>query len=107
MRADRPSCAHLSRRHSGILRCMRKLASVFALLTACGPNFETIEEACPDKVPGEKDNTDVAIGLFRRVDCYRQFSGLTRARIDSRISDAARAHALYVEQNGPEQFEIL
>jgi len=86
---------------------MRNFLPLVALLAACGPNFETIDDACPETVPGEKDNSEVAVGVFRRIDCYRRFAGISRARMDSRISDAARAHALYVEQNGPEDVPLL
>lgn len=86
---------------------MRHLVPLVALVAACQPAFSSIDEACPEKVPGEGDNTEVAVGVFRRVGCYRRFAGLGPARMDSRISDAARAHALYVQQNGPASNPLL
>lgn len=57
------------------------------------------DEACRDNVAGGSNATDGAVELFGRVDCYRRFVGVDRARLNPRITEAVENHANYLEIN--------
>jgi len=80
---------------------MRYQYLFFALaMCGCRPEFATVDEACHDHVPGQANETDVAIDVFHRVNCYRRVARMARGSTDHRMSAAAEAHARYVEENG-------
>lgn len=69
-------------------------------MVAVGCRFDSVEDACPDHVPGQSHGTDAAVDVIGRIGCYRRYVGLDRADIDGRITDAVVAHASYLAQNG-------
>ncbi|MFT6163191.1 MAG: hypothetical protein ACJAZO_001822 [Myxococcota bacterium] len=75
------------------------LASVVAL-TGCRPEFTSVEEACQDSALGSGKASDNAISAVTRGNCYRRLVGQAPARVDMDFSNASRAHARYVDQNG-------
>lgn len=68
------------------------------LLTACA-SYDSIEEACKEKVPGAEDAPDGALAVFQRLTCYRRYAGLGQARLSPPISRAVANHVFYLNQN--------
>lgn len=69
---------------------------------ACRPDFTTLDEACGDTVPGQARFEDGAepVQAVGRINCYRRLAQMSQARVDPKISSAARAHARYLAMNG-------
>ena len=78
------------------MRLSMALPMVFA--AACS-DFETVEEACKDNVPGDRDATDAAVRVYQRLGCYRRYAGLGTARLAPQISRAVQNHIRYLELN--------
>ena len=76
------------------------LLAAGALLIGCRPEFDTLEEACQDSVPGSSKAPEAAMEAVGRGNCYRRLAGLAPARVDDQYSAAERAHARYAENNG-------
>ena len=74
--------------------------AVAAALAGCRPDFDTLEAACPDSVPGGGTTNDQAVDALLGINCYRRYTGLAQAPVDSRYASASRAHARYVDENG-------
>jgi hypothetical protein len=73
---------------------------VWVVLLAGGcASYDSVEDACPNHVSGERHGSPEADELFLRVSCYRRYVGLDRANIHRRINDAAAAHASYLTEN--------
>ncbi|MCO4746500.1 MAG: hypothetical protein KC912_17010 [Proteobacteria bacterium] len=72
------------------------------LSTACRPSFDTLEEACMSRTPGEAgvDDGSTATAVVAEVNCYRRFAGMFRTRVSGQLSDSASAHARYLDLNG-------
>jgi len=64
------------------------LAATLAM-TACGPNFDTIDEACHERVPGAQHGTDEAEDTLSRINCHRRVAGISRLRLHPNIQEAA------------------
>ncbi len=71
---------------------------VMLVAGACS-NFENLEDACKDNVPGDKDATPEAVTVFQRLGCYRRYVGLGQARLSPPISRAVQNHIRYLENN--------
>ncbi len=63
-------------------------------------DFEDLEDACKDDPPGDSFGSDESDAFFQRLDCYRRYAGVERARIDKDITKATEAHATYLSLNG-------
>jgi len=78
---------------------MRWTIIVWPLLAGACSNFESIEDACKDNVPGDRDAAPGAVQAFARLSCYRRFAGLNQARLNPAISRAVQNHVNYLENN--------
>jgi hypothetical protein len=67
-------------------------------LAGCAPNFESLDEACLDVLPGER-HLQVPSVLLDRITCYRRFVGLAPGKITRGAQRAAASHASYLEIN--------
>ena len=78
-------------------------ASLAICVGACTPEFDSIEEACTDRVPGQAgfaDSEAFPVTLARQVNCVRRFAGLSRIAADPDLSGASAAHARYLGLHG-------
>jgi hypothetical protein len=73
---------------------------VWVVLLASGcASYDSVEDACPNHVTGERHGSPEADELFQRVSCYRRYVGLDKANIHRRVDDATAAHASYLTEN--------
>lgn len=75
------------------------LAALLAATTACLPQFDDLEEACLDALPGEDLLGGLDPTLAERVNCYRRYVGVWELGIDSRLQESARQHLAYMALN--------
>lgn len=68
-------------------------------LAACRPDFANVDEACKDKVRGEKHASAESAEFFRRLACYRRYAGAEQPRIDSKVTIATEAHVDWLDAN--------
>lgn len=76
------------------------LVCLLVALCGCRPHFDTVEEACHDRVPGQGRATAQAIEVVKRANCYRRVARMARGSVDYRVSAAAASHAQYIQENG-------
>ncbi|MEN0063976.1 MAG: hypothetical protein AAGA48_17615 [Myxococcota bacterium] len=74
------------------------LAWPLLIVGACS-NFENLEDACKDDVPGARDAPAGAVAVFQRLTCYRRYAGLSEARLSPAISEAVVNHVNYLQLN--------
>jgi len=75
------------------------IIAVFALSSGCAQYYD-VDEACHDKVPGEKHANDKAEGDFIwRTNCYRRLMGLPRMGFDKAVQQATENHLAYMATN--------
>jgi hypothetical protein len=67
-------------------------------MAGCIPNFETVDEACKDPLPGEQHMVAPS-EVMTRIGCYRRFVGLAAGKITRTSQEAAASHAGYLELN--------
>lgn len=84
---------------------MRAVSALMVVgLGACTPKFESFDEACMPKTPGQASfdagEDAPAVKMVHRVNCWRRLAGTRRVRVEKQLSDAAEAHASYTEING-------
>lgn len=72
---------------------------LLAVLAACRPEFDTLEEACKDKVAGSASVSDESADYVRRATCYRRYVGLGQGRVDDLVTEASANHAGYLALN--------
>lgn len=65
-------------------------------LGACGPTFESVDDACPDAVEGEDLLEADRVDTVRRWVCYRRFLGLPDGRVTRAVQASAAQHAAYL-----------
>lgn len=77
-------------------------------LSACGRTFSTVDEACKDKVAGEKAITSPgAQEALLRIRCYRRLVKVDMPPVDDSMQEAVEAHTSYIAQNpGPEVLSV-
>lgn len=68
---------------------LRPALAVLLALSACRPDFATIDEACHDKVPGAQHGVGDAEDLVHRVNCHRRVAGISRLRLHPRVQEVA------------------
>lgn len=72
------------------------------LLLGCRKDFDTVEEACHDKVPGEKRvSADDAVDALWRTNCYRRVVKLSRGRLHPKVQEGTENHLDYLLRNVP------
>ena len=71
------------------------IAVVLALPSGCA-TYDSVDEACRDRVPGDRHGSAEAADLIGRIGCYRRYVGLNRANIDRRITEAVESHVDYL-----------
>lgn len=69
-------------------------------LTACFPDYPSIEAACPKSVGGEEKAPVETVPFLRRLSCFRRYVNLEDSWISGDVQEAAAAHANYLELNG-------
>lgn len=72
---------------------------VLSSFLACQPEFASVDEACPDRLFGERAAPDGAVEAAQRVMCYRRFVGLKKVDVDADLVEANIAHARYLFEN--------
>jgi len=77
----------------------RPLVGLVVVGVGCS-NFESIDDACKEKIGGDQHGSAEANQFFGRTTCYRRYAGLGQASIDKQITLAAASHATYLEANG-------
>ena len=83
---------------------MRTILPVCLLIftAGCSPDFETVDEACHDKVPGSKKiENDVAIVVMNRINCYRRLAKVGRGSMDRVLQQATEDHMAYMVTHPP------
>lgn len=80
---------------------MRRFLLLSALgILGCRPTYDSVDAACPGRIPGQAKADAGAISAFLRVSCYRRSAWEGRARVDYRVDQAATSHARYFSING-------
>ncbi len=79
---------------------MTRAALLLAPLWLGCRSFDSVDDACKDSIRGDQHGSDEANAFFGRVTCYRRYAGLSQASIQRDITEAAEAHAAYLETNG-------
>jgi len=59
-----------------------------------------LDDACGTDDPGYASPSDDALVAIERTNCYRNLMGIEQGRLDSRLDQAAQAHADYMATNG-------
>ena len=62
-------------------------------------SHESIDDACPEKIPRSGDAPEASIDYMLRLSCYRRYAGIRRARMHPAITEASNRHAAYLEQH--------
>jgi len=74
---------------------------LIALLAATGcKQFDTVDDACKDKVPGEKWTEPLDRAAIQRINCYRRVTGMAQMGFQEQLQEATVAHVEYVMANG-------
>ncbi len=75
-----------------------RLFSFFVLLPALGcNNFTSVDEACHDKLGGEKHMAhDSAAEAVKRLNCYRRLAQVGRMGIDKLVQEVTEDHVNYM-----------
>jgi hypothetical protein len=74
-------------------------ASLLPVVLVAGCGADSIEDGCKNHIAGQAGSTAEEVAIFSRITCYRKYVGLDQARIVTNITEAAEAHAYYLEQN--------
>jgi hypothetical protein len=61
--------------------------------------YDSVDDACRDRVPGEGQASPAATEVAGRIGCYRRYVGLDGANLVGRITDAVVAHVDYLERH--------
>ncbi len=78
---------------------MHRIAVAMVALAGCIPDFETVDEACKDPAPGDQHASEEGAAAVARINCYRRFVQLTRARVDPLVTAANDSHLGYLINN--------
>lgn len=70
-----------------------------ALLSAACHNFTNVDEACKDKVQGEKFANELDRDAIQRINCYRRLTGISQMGFEKSLQEATVAHVEYVMAN--------
>jgi hypothetical protein len=62
-------------------------------------DYETIDDACPDHVKGQRFLKPGIQDMLPRINCHRRYVGLAPVQVTRGIQDAIDAHATYLDQN--------
>lgn len=74
-------------------RAGRVLIPILLSSLACRPTFETVDEACSDRVGGSRHAHDLAEALVSRVNCHRRVARIGRLSFHPDVQGAAANQA--------------
>lgn len=71
-----------------------------ACLTACAPQYTTVDEACVDKVGGAKRVSQQGdVDTLARINCYRKAARANKGSFDRLLQRALEGHGKYLSLN--------
>jgi hypothetical protein len=84
---------------------MAFLALVLCLGGAC--TYQTLEEACPNRLWGSRGLSEDAEFVLGKVNCYRRMAGVKPSRADTRFTEALQSHVDYLDIHHPDDNDLV